>query len=83
MNEHGKRLVVKLAMIVSTLGESTNPGESVPASTIYLALGADLEEYNTLARMGERVGWLTTTPETVTLTDKGRAKAREFQALGV
>lgn len=83
MNEASKRLVVKLAMIVSTLGETTEPGQAIPASMIYLALGSDLEEYNVIARMGEKVGWLTTTPETVKLTDAGRVKAREFQALGV
>lgn len=78
-----KQLVVKLAMIVSTLGETTEPGSTVPATMIYLALGSDYEEYLTIARMGQSVGWLTTTPETVGLTAAGRVKAREFQALGV
>ena len=78
-----KQLVVKLAMIVSTLGETTEPGQSVPASMIYLALGSNYQEYMTLARMGEHVGWLKTTPETVSLTPAGREKAKAFQALGV
>lgn len=78
-----KQLIVKLAMIVSTLGETTEPGEPVPASIIYLGLGSNYEEYTLIARMGEHVGWLKTTSETVSLTPKGREKAKAFQALGV
>jgi len=78
-----KELTVKLAMIVSTLGETTNPGESIPASTIYLALGSNLEHYNLIAGVGERMGWVQTTPETIKLTPKGREMATKLQALGV
>ena len=78
-----KQLIVKLALIVSTLGETTEPGQSIPASLIYLALGSSLSEYQSIASVGERVGWLKTTPETVTLTAAGRVKAETFSALGV
>jgi len=77
-----KDLIVKLALIVSALGE-TDEGQSVPASTIYLALGCDLSQYNTLASVGEKIGWLKVTSRTVALTAAGRAKAKELQALGV
>ena len=77
-----KDLIVKLALIVSALGETAN-GQSVPASTIYLALGCDLGQYNTIARVGESVGWLKVTGQTVALTAAGREKAKELQALGV
>ena len=78
-----KQLIIKLAMIVSTLGETTEPGQSVPASTPYLALGSNLAEYTALARMGEHMGWLKTTPETVKLTPAGRRTAKSFQEIGV
>ena len=78
-----KQLTIKLAMVVSTLGETTKPGESIPASTIYLALGSNLEHYNLLAGVGERMGWVKTTPETIGLTPAGRVKAQEFAALGI
>ena len=78
-----KQLIIKLAMIVSTLGESTEPGQSVPASPLYLALGSNYSEFATIASVGEQVGWLKTTPERVKLTPAGREKAKAFQALGV
>ena len=75
-----KQMILKLAMIVSTLGETTEAGQSVPASMIYLALGSNYAEF---ASLGESVGWLKTTSETVRLTPAGREKAKAFQALGV
>jgi len=78
-----KQLIVKLALIVSTLGETTEPGQTVPASMIYLALGSNYSEYQAIASVGESVGWIKTTPETVSLTPAGRVKAKAFQALGV
>ena len=78
-----KQLVVRLAMIVSTLGETTEAGESVAASMIYLALGSDYQAYWDVVQAGERVGWLKITPERIEITPAGRVKAREFQALGV
>jgi len=78
-----KQLIVKLAMIVSTLGETTEPGQSVPATMIYLALGSDYSEYQAISGVGASVGWLKLTAETVSLTPAGREKAKAFQALGV
>jgi len=78
-----KQMILKLAMIVSTLGETTEAGQSVPASMIYLALGSNYAEFASLASLGESVGWLKTTSETVRLTPAGREKAKAFQALGV
>lgn len=78
-----KKMIVRLAAVVSTLGETTQPGEASPATPIYLALGADMAQYNLIVSMGESVGWLTATSETITLTPAGREKAKEFQALGV
>ena len=78
-----KQLIVKLALIVSTLGELTKPGESIPASTIYLALGQNYHEWALIVGAGEQVGWLKSTAETVKLTSAGREKATAFQALGI
>ena len=76
-----KQLIVNLACLLSSLLEAD--GMPIPASMIYLALGANLEEYNIVARAGERAGWLTVTSTTVALTEAGTVKAKEFQALGV
>jgi hypothetical protein len=78
-----KQLIVKLALIVSTLGETTEPGQTVPASMIYLALGSNYHEFAVIAGAGEQVGWLKVTSETVALTPAGREKAKAFKALGV
>lgn len=78
-----KQLIMKLAIIVSTLGETTEPDQTIPASTIYLALGSNYSDYMVIASVGESVGWLKTTSETVSLTPKGRERAKAFQALGV
>lgn len=78
-----KQMIVKLAMIVSTLGETTEPGQSIPQSTIYLALGTNYHEWAVITGAGEQIGWLKTTAERVQLTPKGREKAAEFAALGI
>jgi hypothetical protein len=73
-------LIVKLAALLSTLRDEPRP---VPASTLYLALGCDMESYRVVSSVGERSGWLKVTPNTIALTAAGKAKARELEALGV
>jgi len=75
-----KDLILKLAALLSVLRDETRP---VAASTLYLALGSDMEDYRTVSGVGERAGWLKVTPNTLALTASGRAKAGELAALGV
>ena len=83
MTESEKKLVVSLAGVVSTLGETTKAGGTVIASMIYLALGSDHALYTRVVGAGVRLGWLTATPERIGLTPAGREKAEAFRLLGV
>lgn len=73
-------LVVKLAAVVSTLAETTNPGENVPASTIYLALGMELHTYESIVGVGTRAGLLNSSAYSVGVTEKGRELASRLEA---
>ena len=75
-----KDLILKLAALLSFLRDETRP---VPASSLYLALGSDMEAYETVSNVGERAGWLKVTATTIRLTKAGRAKAEGLKALGV
>ena len=78
MTREHKQILVKLAAVMATLSETTEPGGAVPASSVYIGLGMDLEMYNTLVAVGSRMGWLTLTTETVGLTPAGRKQAEKF-----
>ena len=58
-------------------------GLPTPASSLYLALGCSMENYRLVSGVGERMGWLKVTSETLALTHKGLVQARELQALGI
>ena len=77
------QIILNVVSIVATLGETTKPGESVPASSIYMALGSDYPAYWATVQAGERSGLLKITPERITLTELGREKAVEFTALSL
>ena len=58
-----------ISAITSTLFEL---GDSqVPASSIYLALGMNLPEYDTIIYVMGKLGLVVTTSETIALTSKG------------
>lgn len=78
MKAENKVIFVKLAAIMATLAETTEPGGYVPASAIYVALDMNLEMYNTIAAVGAHMGWLKISPETVSLTTDGRKQAEKF-----
>jgi len=65
---------MKLAGLLVTLAE-TGP---VPASTLYLALGASMEDYQTITLVGSRMGWIKVTSTTLALTATGRVIAGKF-----
>jgi hypothetical protein len=65
------------ASILSTLAE-TNGG---PESSLYLALGADLNKWEVAKRILVGAGWMSVQNHWCTLTDTGRAKAKEINAL--
>ena len=72
------KLFVSIASILTTL-EETN-GEAI-ASMIYLALGSNISDYDYVIGFGKHVGWLTATSTHVTITEAGRAKAKQISAI--
>jgi hypothetical protein len=71
-----RELITKLSGLLVTLAEVDGPA---PASHIYLAFGS-IEAYYHVTGLAERAGWVKTTPETVSLTPAGKAKAKEIEA---
>lgn len=78
-----KQIIVKLAALMSALAEETQPGETMQASLLYLALDHDIDAYHVISNVGERLGWLRVTTTAISLTPAGRIKAEQFQAVGV
>lgn len=71
------KLLMVLAHFMTTLAETDN-ALPVPRSTLYLAMGMDLEGSDHVLSVGESMGWLRTSSQTVRLTDKGRKQAEKF-----
>lgn len=70
-------LVRNLAAVLSAL---KGTGGS-PESTLYTALGSNLDEWGTVKRAGISLGWIDCRNHYVTLTTAGREKADEIDAL--
>lgn len=56
-------------------------GGRAPASSIYLALGMDIAEYNDITAVMSELGLLDVRPDTVALTAKGRELGRKCSAI--
>ena len=68
---------MKLAGLLVTLAEETGP---VPASSLYLALGSSMSDYQTVTGVGSKMGWIKVTASTLALTATGRVIAGKFAA---
>ncbi len=65
-----------MEQVIIMLGEGSEPGEQVPAVSIYRALGSDYPAYWAAVQSANRAGFLRLLPgEKVTLTPKGREAA--------
>ena len=51
-----------------------------PAGHFYTAMDMDMDAYERVTSAASRAGWIIKTTETLTLTDKGRAQARQIEA---
>lgn len=76
-----KEIIAKLAAVMATLLETTADGGSSPASSIYLAFNHDIDAYQTIVGVGERMGWLRVKSESLGLTPAGRERAKAFATL--
>lgn len=70
-----KRIVQDTAMILTTLAET----DGAPESHIYLALGMDMERWNTYRGILTRQSLITIRGHYVRLTDKGKAIAADIE----
>ena len=77
-----RRALADFVAILTTLAEVSNdyPGRPVPAAHIYLALGGDIHRYNQAAAVLQASGMADVTPETITITDKGKETAARVNA---
>lgn len=70
-----EQLYGRVSAILMTLAELDGPA---PASSIYLALGMDIDMYRRLVDLMKLSGLIIATPETLSLTDRGRSVAAEL-----
>jgi hypothetical protein len=75
-----ERAQVLIAAITSTLYE-VGGEQPVPASSIYLVLGCDIEEYQMIAKILEQVQLAIVTQETIRLTPLGMKIGKQCQEL--
>lgn len=73
-----QQLLSWIAGILTTLNE-VSPNDPIPASSIYLAMGMNMSDYELVRNMMTSAGWISTTPSTIALTQKGRDKAIELE----
>ena len=71
------KLLPTIAALLSTLLET----EGAPASTLYLGLGMDLDWYQTVIDIMTKAGLVTVKGHYVTLTEVGKDKARQVNAI--
>lgn len=74
----GHQQLVFCAAVLSTLNEI--PDGWAPRSTIYMALGCNLGAFEEIEALLTKAGWVTHNSLTITITEKGRGKARELDA---
>ncbi len=72
-------LLARIAALVSALNEE--PGGMAPASSLYLALGMDMQSYSLVSDLASQAGLVKKTSQTLTITPKGREMARKVGAL--
>jgi len=78
-----KQLIGDMTAILETLAETTSfpgPGAGI-ASHLYLALGSDLERFETVKRALVSRRLVTATSGVVTITEQGRAVVAEIAKL--
>lgn len=73
-----QQLLSWIAGILTTINE-VSPNDPIPASSIYLAMGMNIRDYELVRDVMLHCEFITTTSETIALTDKGRAKAIELE----
>jgi len=73
-----QQLLTWIAGILTTLNE-VSPNDPIPASSIYLAMGMNMSDYEIVRNMMLAGGWISTTSSTIALTQKGRDKAIELE----
>lgn len=81
MTDRQKSLTAGVAALLTTLGETTKPGEFAVASMVYLAFGSDYDRYISVVSICEGRKWIVSTGETLTLTSDGRAMADKLTAV--
>jgi predicted transcriptional regulator len=69
---------VYLCGILTTLADM---GANVPKSPIYLAMGMNANDYETIERIMTTAGLVTVTAETMTLTKKGEEMVGKIRAV--
>ena len=74
-----QQLLSWIAGILTTLNE-VSPTEPIPASSIYLAMGMNMHDYELVRNLMVQCRFITTTPSTITLTELGRSKASEIES---
>jgi len=72
-----KRAMADFAATLTTLAETN----TAIASTIYLAMGSDINRYNVVKRMLLATKTAEVTSEMLTITDKGRKIAAQIEAV--
>jgi hypothetical protein len=69
---------VYLCGILTTLADM---GARVPKAPIYLAMGMNIDDYQTVETIMLKAGLVTATTETLTLTDAGRVMVGKIRAV--
>lgn len=76
MDTQKRALLAKMGALVSTLNET----DWMPRSMLYLALGCDLEQAETVERIAVKAGYVEATSTTLKITDEGRRFAVDLEA---
>ena len=76
-----KQDMIDFAGTLTLLSEER--GKVVPASSVYLALGSDMDRYNRLVAMLRGTGAASITSETLSITGKGQEIAEKIEAAKV
>lgn len=72
-----KKLIMATCAALYELRDSAM-GPMMPASTLYVAMGMDINGYDVVSAVMRDVGLVTTTAETITLTEKGLELGRKI-----
>ena len=71
-------LLTYISAILTTILE-VSPTDPIPASSIYLAMGMNLQNYELVRDVMVKCNWVVATSSTIALTSEGRAKATELE----